>query len=113
MERRAEKDLIDFFALKDTEFYPDFVSHTVTKSPRIRGEQEITTVEQWHRLKELGYGYFGTVWLEQEHSGELRAVKELRKQRQASQSSHYLRELLALASFTRVSFSTFYVQPGI
>jgi hypothetical protein len=60
--------------------------------------------ERWQRIKEPGEGSFGIVWLEEctegPSSGELQAVKALKKAA-ASASTNYYRELEAIAKFSQ------------
>ncbi|KAH7163375.1 kinase-like domain-containing protein [Dactylonectria estremocensis] len=60
--------------------------------------------EAWRRGRELGNGTFGRVWLETCEAGpklsQLRAVKEIPKDRTLSSSIDYGRELEAMAKFS-------------
>ena len=60
--------------------------------------------ERWQRAKELGRGSFGVVWLEKcasgPSSGQLRAVKELRKSQASAKSKYYSKELEAIVKFS-------------
>lgn len=49
---------------------------------------------RWRRTRDIGEGGFGTVWLEEEEDGQLRAVKRLP---QDVRNSDWLRELEILA----------------
>ena len=67
--------------------------------------------ERWERTRELGRGSFGVVWLEKcdygPSSGQLRAVKELRKTQASTRPKYYSKELEAVVKFShkRVGFS--------
>jgi hypothetical protein len=55
----------------------------------------------WKRLGIIGAGASGEIWLEEEQkSGELRAVKQLRRR---LKSDHFTRELLAFVDLREVS----------
>ena len=60
--------------------------------------RRVLVEERWQRLKELGNGSYGHVWLEEcvdgPMKGKLRAVKEMRKE------PAYARELEALVKFS-------------
>lgn len=77
-----------------TEFSGGCWKHTITCGT---GER----IEKWRKDKKLGKGGGGTVWLEKEESGILRAVKKVSKTK-ISMSS---RELLALIKLKEVSTS--------
>ncbi len=94
-------DLIDHFKL-DTQFYPDRTHHTSYKSDPARGRRRVKVEEIWHRRKKLGQGGFGAVWLEVEHEGKIRAVKEIPRNSGLSYQIDYRRELLAMAKLTKV-----------
>lgn len=57
-----------------TEFGQGYWKHTITST----GESAART-EKWSRCKALGNGTVGTVWLEREERGTLRAVKQMPK----------------------------------
>ncbi|KAA6411068.1 MAG: CAMK kinase [Lasallia pustulata] len=97
----SSSDLVEFFKL-ETRFLHDCTEHTqaVPDPTRIR-RKSIKEVKQWRRVRELGEGGFGVVWLEEEQGGELRAVKEIRKRDQQSNRIDIIRELLAMAYFSR------------
>ena len=54
-------------------------------------------VKTWHRDRELGRGGSGTVFLEKSGAGELRAVKEIMKDKHTRTKINYERELMAMA----------------
>jgi hypothetical protein len=56
-------------------------------------------VTKWARIKDLGQGSFGKVWLEEESSSkQLRAIKAVWRDSKID----YLREIRALAALTKV-----------
>lgn len=60
------------------------------------------SIERWTRKREIGRGGFSTVWLEENTVGSVRAVKLVHKSFTQGQGVDYLRELSALAWFSRV-----------
>ena len=98
----SSSDLIAFFKL-ETRFLHDCTEHTrAVPDPNRKRRKSIKGVKQWRRVRELGEGGFGLVWLEKEQHGELRAVKEIRKRDQQSNRIDISRELLDIAYFSRV-----------
>lgn len=102
----TQSDLIDYFKLNAV-YNPDTKStREVTQtSDRTQFERQVTVVKKWRRsTKRLGCGAFGTVWLEHNHEGESRAVKEIPKGTPTTPLSiDYRRELLALGRLSKVS----------
>jgi hypothetical protein len=94
-------DLVSRYKLR-TFFENDFTEHHRITSDRTRGVRRYTEVQKWYRVKELGRGGFGVVFLEEDAAGELRAVKDVRKQNNGSQTVDWFRELLAMAYFSTV-----------
>lgn len=78
----------------NTELYEDYCIHI---TPCETGSEERT--ERWSKGKTLGKGTFGTVWLEKEEKGTLRAVKQISKTNILVNA----RELLALSTLKAVS----------
>lgn len=56
-------------------------------------------IRDWFRVKELGSGGNGMVFLERTKDGALRAVKQLQKSKGVS---NYLQELLAMTKLSKV-----------
>src|ERR1700742_28486 len=86
-------ELVEHFRL-DAQCHDD---HTLVSRP-VRGRRGEKRQEKWMRLKALGQGSFGIVWLEQRNSEgtkDVRAVKEIRKGmgRQVAFNIYYAREL--------------------
>lgn len=89
---------LDNFKLETT-FGPDFVENSTyewTYSTR-----RATGVKKWMRVKMIGAGGFGSVWLEKEESGgQLRAVKMI--QRHVIDTTGFSQELAALITLSDV-----------
>jgi len=77
------------------------VYHLFSQTSRRR---RVRTEDTWHRRRELGNGTYGRVWLEGCVSGskigQLRAVKEIPKEKSTSSHVDYARELEAMAKFS-------------
>lgn len=96
-------DLVEHFRL-DAQCHDD---HTLIYLP-VRGRRCEKIQEKWTKLRPLGQGSFGIVWLEQkvgEDTRDVRAVKGIRKGmgHQLAFNIYYARELYAMARLTRVS----------
>ncbi|VUC21795.1 unnamed protein product [Clonostachys rosea] len=83
-------------------------------NPRMR-QRRMKKEETWRRLKKLGSGSFGCVWLEERLDGDdtsgLRAVKEITKSREGKRSEiDYNRELEAIAKFSHPKYVHCFVQ---
>ncbi len=98
----SNSNLIDQFKLH-VQFHADYTLHNFHTSDRARGQRKVTVQKKWRRKKKLGQGGFGSVWLEEEQDGSLRAVKEIPQQDPSQSDIDYKRELLAMAKFSRVS----------
>ena len=81
----------------ETKFYNNHVQHTIFHSGVSQGKRLVKTVKTWHRGRELGRGSSGTVFLERSEKGELRAVKDIVKDKNSSIKIDYRRELEAMA----------------
>lgn len=66
--------------------------------------ERLAIIEQtWHRVRKVGHGGFGVVWLESCTSGnakKIRAVKELKTVKENGSHVNYIRELEAVAKFS-------------
>jgi hypothetical protein len=91
----------------ETHFSPDCNAETVhtyhERKPRVRGKLAART-EHWRRLRKIGSGGFGSVWLEkctqpEQHEPKVRAVKQMEIKRWSSHVD-YNRELEAIAKFS-------------
>ena len=92
----ASQDLIDHYKLN-----VDFlVDHCQELSYGRRKKAE----KKWYRVKSIGRGGYGTVWLEQDRqTSSERAVKEIPKKTSIhGPRIDYTKELLAMAKFSRV-----------
>lgn len=58
-------------------------------------------------MREIGRGGFGTVFLEKETEGQLRAVKIVQRRSNKEKIIEYLREVLAMANLSRVRHGRF------
>jgi hypothetical protein len=99
----AISELVEHFRL-DAQCHD---GHTLISLP-VRGRRGEKRQEKWTKLKPLGQGSYGIVWLEQkvgEDTTDVRAVKEIRKGmgHQLPFKVYYARELYAMARLTRVS----------
>jgi hypothetical protein len=56
--------------------------------------------KKWTKQRDLGYGAFGEVWLEENQLGDTRAVKGVKKNRNTG--VNYYKELLAMAKLSKV-----------
>jgi hypothetical protein len=107
MSMSSPSDLIDHFKL-DVDFCNGYVSHTSYTSDHTRGVRKKKVENKWHRLRIIGEGACGTVWLEVNREGEgkdvaaERAVKEIRKSRMHMYKIDFKRELLAMAKLSKV-----------
>ncbi|KAL8866503.1 MAG: hypothetical protein Q9174_006267, partial [Haloplaca sp. 1 TL-2023] len=93
-------DMIDSFELP-ARIEPSFVEHSYRFNDVSRGIRNAVCVERWSRKGELGRGGFGTVYLEFEEKGSVRAVKELAKHTGRIKTIEVLREVLAMANFSK------------
>lgn len=104
-------DLIRDSELQAT-FHDGYTKHVVNMSgPDVRQRKNTRQEQRWQKVKRLGHGSFGTVWLESLSSGQSqvseRAVKVVKKRSEDSNPIDYSRELEAVAKFShpRVSQS--------
>jgi hypothetical protein len=104
----SHSDLIDHFKL-NVEFCKGYVSHTSYVSDHAKGLRKKTVEKKWYRLRTIGEGACGTVWLEVDQEGKdtaaERAVKEIRKSRMRIMKIDIERELLAMTKLSKVSYS--------
>ena len=97
----AASDLVDHFKF-DVDFYPEYTRHVFHISDHARGWRKLRVEKKWYRQVRLGQGGFGTVWLEKEHDGEVRAVKEIPKKSSLQSQIDYKKELLAMSVLSKV-----------
>jgi hypothetical protein len=98
-------ELIEHFKL-DAQYHHDYTLQVSYAPNPAQGFRKVRVEKRWQREKPLGFGTFGTVWLEVSREGEgvtaERAVKELRKGFLRQVGVDYGRELLALAKLSKV-----------
>lgn len=82
----------------ETEFHNGYVVHTTYEWGLTARLWKAT---RWKQVKKIGMGAFGSVWLEEESEGKLRAVKRL--PRDSVPGASFLQELLALVKLKDVS----------
>jgi hypothetical protein len=92
----------------ETVFQPDHIISTAYISDPRRGIRRARIERRWYKKKSLGSGSFGEVWLEQENSdlAQLRAVKAIKKAQMERVKIDYMRELTALAHFSKPKVKT-------
>ena len=101
--------------IRDSRLKTEFTSSGHTKhsffvSDRSNRQRKALHEERWQRVRELGNGTFGRVWLEQcvhrtstggrNRDAAARAVKEIGKGTATRSSIDYSRELEAIAKFS-------------
>ena len=94
----------------EAKIYPRYTVHRYSRSDPARGlEQEIVTT-RWFRLKEIGMGNCGSVWLESDLNGSERAVKRIPKWIYTRNKINYKREVAAMAILSKFkqNFVQFY-----
>jgi hypothetical protein len=108
MSMSTSSDLIDHFKL-DVEFCKGYVSHTSYTSDHAKGLRKKKVEKKWCRVRNIGEGACGTVWLEVDQEEEdvatKRAVKEIRKSRMRMFQIDIKRELLAMTKLSKVYYS--------
>lgn len=98
-------DILDFWQVRarfETIEGATYTEHHQLFSDSSRQIRNQLEIKRWKRERALGRGGFGTVYLEQETEGQLRAVKIVQK-RSEKKTVEYLREVLAMANLSRVS----------
>lgn len=83
----------------ETEFGDGYVMQTTYEWELSARSASKTT--KWSEVKMIGAGAFGSVWLERESGGELRAVKRL--QRHSLNRTQFSQELLVMIMLADVS----------
>ena len=94
----------------EAEIFPSHTLHTSFRSDPTRGlEKEIVTT-RWLRIKEIGVGNCGSVWLESDQNGSERAVKRIPKWIYTRNKIDYKREVAAMAILSKFeqNFVQFY-----
>lgn len=77
-----------------TRFLKSYCEHDITCEAQVK-------TEKWRRVKKLGEGGYGAVWLERNEEGQLRAVKQIPKE-EGWQDKFNERELLAMTKLCEV-----------
>ncbi|KAJ5664348.1 hypothetical protein N7507_005079 [Penicillium longicatenatum] len=98
-----------------TKLDSEYTTHTFLESSLVAGKRprRRQREEKWKRVRHLGIGIFGTVWLEEcvvDNSNKLRAVKEIRKIAPGLQSMDYGHELEAITKFSQQRFDGCFVK---
>ena len=106
----------------ETKFRGEYTEHVYNVSGVSPRQRRVKKVERWERIKLLGTGSFGTVWLQKlvtENSEEkYRAVKKIRKDVQGHTPVDYDRELEVIAKFShqkvgeRPLSNLYFLSPG-
>lgn len=92
----SNRDLVDDYQI-NVEFHGDHILD-IPQSRRRKPQK------QWYKVRQLGRGGFGTVWLERlKDNSSIRAVKEVPKTTKNGPPIDFTRELLAMAKFSKVS----------
>lgn len=103
-------ELIQDFKL-ETRFEGDQIEHIYDECDKISGKRVAKRHERWERVRLIGYGGFGAVWLEKCVAGEqissLRATKDIRC---LNGRVDYARELEALSKFSKASSARWFCQ---
>jgi hypothetical protein len=94
-------DILDTFHLNVT-FSGSYLEQRRAFSDRRRGLRDVIEVKTWRRTKELGRGGFGIVYLEEDEQGNARAVKEVPRAMGKQTTIDPLREITAMAAFSKV-----------
>ena len=86
----------------DTQFYanPECVQHIKHISGNTPRQRRVRKEEKWIRVKRLGRGNFGTVWLERCIEGDIKKEERAVKVVPKVGSGDYYRELEAIALFS-------------
>src|SRR5271170_249854 len=106
----------------ETKFRGGYTEHVYNVSGATPRQRRVEKVERWERVKRLGSGSFGTVWLQKLVTGnseeKYRAVKKIRKDVQGQTPVDYGRELEVIAKFShqkvraRFLLNLYFLFPG-
>ena len=101
--------LVNRFKL-ETQLLPNHTLHTSSRSDPARGSEKEIVTTSWSRIKEIGVGNCGSVWLESDLNGSERAVKRIPKWIYTRNKIDYKREVAAMAVLSKFeqNFVQFY-----
>ena len=102
--------LVNRFKLAVTIISPDHAMHTSYRSDPAPGVEKESVNTSWLRIKEIGVGNCGSVWLEGDMKGSERAVKKISKWTYTRYKLDYKREVAAMAILSKFeqNFVQFY-----
>jgi calcium/calmodulin-dependent protein kinase I len=103
-------ELLEDFKLV-TRFEGDQIEHLYDECDRTSSRRVVKRYERWERVRLLGHGAFGTVWLEKcvagKQVGSLRATKDIRS---PNGRVDYAPELEALSKLSKTSSERWFCQ---
>jgi hypothetical protein len=97
-------DLINHYKLV-ARIHHEYTEQVIHKSDPINGRRKVTIEKRWHKVKRLGKGQYGVVYLEREETNGVesqRAVKQVPKLLESGARVDYSRELSAMAILSKV-----------
>jgi hypothetical protein len=103
----TSSDLINHYKLA-ARIHHGYTEQVIHKSDPINGRRKVTIEKRWHKVKQLGKGAYGVVYLEREETNGVesqRAVKQVPKLLQSGATVDYSRELSAMAILSKVKLS--------
>ena len=92
--------LVNRFNL-EAKIFPNHTLHTSSRSDPARGLEKERVTRSWSRIKEIGVGNCGSVWLESDLNGSKRAVKRIPKWIYTRNKIDYKREVAAMAVLSK------------
>ena len=101
--------IVNSFKL-EAKIFPNHTLHTSYRSKPARGLKKVTVTTSWSRIKEIGVGSCGSVWLESDPNRSERAVKRIPKWIYTRNKIDYKREVAAMAILSKFeqNFVQFY-----
>ena len=103
-------ELLEDFKLV-TRFEGDQIEHLYDECDRTSSRRVVKRYERWERVRLLGHGAFGTVWLEKcvagKQVGSLRATKDIRS---SNGRVDYAPELEALSKLSKAASERWFCQ---
>lgn len=94
-------DLLESSQLK-VSFTDSYLEQRRAYSDPKRGLRNVIQLIRWRRTKTIGSGGFGITYIQEDDRGERRAVKETPKSLGRKEIIKVWREIMAMASFTKV-----------